>query len=105
MSLGSLNSAPSVQMGDEGLIKVVDHFKYLGAYCSADGSNVKELNHMIGKAPGAFKELEKVWKDRYINLDTKMKLYNACVLSTLLYASECWTLTERDESRLNAFDI
>ena len=34
-----------------------------------------------------------------------MKFYNACVLSTLLYAAECWTLTETDESRLDAFDM
>ena len=34
-----------------------------------------------------------------------MKFYNACVLSTLLYAAECWSLTERDEARLDAFDM
>ncbi|XP_072048928.1 uncharacterized protein [Amphiura filiformis] len=34
-----------------------------------------------------------------------MKFYNVCVLSTLLYASECWTLTERDESRLDTVDL
>ena len=46
-----------------------------------------------------------VWKDRYINLNTKMTFYNACVLSTLLYGAECWSLTERDEARLDAFDM
>ena len=83
----------------------MDHFKYLGAYCSANGTNIKELNNRIGKASGAFRELDKVWRDRNINLDTKMKFYNACVLSTLMYAAECWTLTERDEARLDAFDM
>ena len=34
-----------------------------------------------------------------------MKFYNSCVLSTLLYAAECWSLTERDEARLDAFDM
>ena len=96
---------PVVPLGDEGNIKVVDHFKYLGAYCSADGSNTKELNNRIGKASAAFRELDKVWKDRNISLNTKMKFYNAGVLSTLLYAAECWTLTERDEARLDAFDM
>ena len=38
-------------------------------------------------------------------METKLKFYNACVLSTLLYAAECWTLTERDEARLDAFDM
>ncbi|XP_072037001.1 uncharacterized protein [Amphiura filiformis] len=72
---------------------------------NADGSNTKELNNRIGRATGAFRELDKVWKDRNINLETKLKFYNACVLSTLLYAAECWTLTERDEARLDAFDM
>ena len=98
-------SNPIVPLGNEGNIKVVEHFKYLGAYCSADGTNVKELNNRVGKASAAFRELDKVWRDRNISLDTKMKFYNACVLSTLLYAAECWTLTERDEARLDAFDM
>ena len=71
----------------------------------ANGTNVEELNSRIGKASAAFRELDKVWRDRNINLDTKLKFYNACVLSTLLYPCECWTLTERDEARLDAFDM
>ena len=47
----------------------------------------------------------KIWKDHNINLDTKMKFYNVCVLCTLLYDAECWTLTETDDSRLDAFDM
>ena len=84
---------------------MVDHFKYLGAYCSADGTNMKELNCRIGKAAGAFKELNTIWKDRYISLPTKMQIYRACVLSTLLYGAECWTLKPTDEGRLDAFDM
>ena len=95
----------SFHSAKKGNIKVVDHFRHLGAYCSADGSNTKELNNRIGKASAAFRELDKVWKDRNISLTTKMKFYNACVLSTLLYATECWTLTERDEARLDVFDM
>ena len=51
---------PIVPLGNEGHIKVVQHFKYLGAYCSSDGSNTKELNNRIGRASAAFRELEKV---------------------------------------------
>ena len=65
----------------------------------------KEINHRIGKASGTFRELDMVWKDLYINRSTKLKFYNACVLSTPLYAAECWSLTERDEARLDAFDM
>ena len=101
----SSKTTPAVPLANEGIIKVVDHFKYLGAYSSADGFNAKEINHRKGKASGTFRELDMVWKDRYINLSTNLKFYNACVLSTLLYAAECWSLTERDEARLDAFDM
>ena len=67
--------------------------------------NVKELNIRIGKASAAFRELDKEWRDRNINLDTLMKFYNACVLSTFLYECECWALTEWGEARFDAFDM
>ena len=34
---------------------------------------------------------------------TKLKLYQSCVLSTLLYGSECWRMTEVDLEKLSAF--
>ena len=77
-------TTPAVPLRNEGIIKVVDHFEYPGAYSSAEGFNAKEINHRIGKAWGTFRELDMVWKDLFINLSTKMKFYNAFVLSTLL---------------------
>ena len=106
MSIGQASASnPIVPLGNEGRIKVVSYFKYLGAFCSADGTNFKELSSRIGRASASFRELDKVWRDRNINLDTKMKFYAACVLSTLLYACKCWILTERDKARLDAFDM
>ena len=40
-----------------------------------------------------------------LTLNTKMKVYQACVLSTLLYGSEAWTLYMHQERRLNAFHM
>ena len=37
------SSTPIVPLGNEGNIKVVEHFKYLAAFCSADGTIGKEL--------------------------------------------------------------
>ena len=98
-------SNPIVPLGNEGLIKVVDHFRYLGAFCGADGTNVGELNSRVGMASAASRELDRVWRDRDINLDTKMKFSSARVLSTIMCACGCWTFAERDEAGLNAFDV
>ena len=48
---------------------------------------------------------ERVWYNAMLTLNTKMKVYQACVLSTLLYGSEAWTLYSRQEQRLIAFHM
>ena len=36
---------------------------------------------------------------------TKIQVYRACVVSTLLYGSESWTLRTQQERRINAFHM
>ena len=58
MSIGKPTSSnPIFPLGNEGNIKVVEHFMYLGAFSSTDGTNVKELNNRIGKAAGTFRRV------------------------------------------------
>ena len=40
-----------------------------------------------------------------LTIKTKTQVYQACVLSTLLYSSESWTLYTRQECRLNMFHL
>ena len=44
-----------------------------------------------------------VWERNRIKLDTKLKVYRAVVLPTLLYACETWTVYQRHAKRLNHF--
>ena len=75
MSVGQASVPnPIVLLGNEGLIKVVDNFKYLAAFCSANGTNFKELNSRIGRASAALRELYKVWRDCNINSKDTSKL-------------------------------
>jgi hypothetical protein len=45
----------------------------------------------------------RVWRSDILSPNTKIQLYNALVMSTLLYASETWTLTEAQVERLEVF--
>ena len=64
------------------------------------------FNGQIGKAASAMSKLsERVWENRKLTINKKMKVYQACVLSTLLYSSEAWTLYARQERRLNTFHM
>ena len=54
----------------------------------------------------AFGRLRKsVWDRQGLNIQTKLKVYQAMVLTALLYASETWTVYSRHEKVLNRFHI
>ena len=50
-----------------------------------------------------FKELNNIWRSTQYCINTKLKLYQSCVVSTLLYGSECWRMTEVDLNKLRSF--
>ena len=51
----------------------------------------------------AFGSLREVLVDDKLSIATRRQLYNACVLSVLLYGSECWTSLCSDLRHLEAF--
>ena len=100
-----VSSAPSITIGSYTL-EVVENFTYLGSTISSNLSLDAELNKRIGKAAMALARLGKrVWDNSMLTIGTKMKVYQACVLSTLLYGSESWTLYSHQECRLNSFHL
>ena len=48
---------------------------------------------------------KRVWSNNNLTVNTKMLVYKACVLSTLLYSSESWTSYAAQERRLNTFHL
>ena len=85
-------------------LKVVDSFVYLGSTISKDGTLDVEIRHRIAKASVAFGRLEeRVWKDTGITTNTKLSVYEACVLTALLYGSETWTTYRRHIKLLERF--
>lgn len=100
-----VSTAPSISIGDCTL-DVVEDFTYLGSTISSNLSLDTELNRRIGKASTAMARLTKrVWENTMLTIKTKTQVYQACVLSTLLYGSESWTPYTRQERRLNAFHL
>ena len=47
--------------------------------------------------------LKRIWSDKRLTLDTKLRIYQTLVLSVLLYAAETWTLLSADVRTLDAF--
>ena len=85
-------------------LQVVDKFTYLGSTLSRVMQINDEVNARIAKASAAFGRLHgNVWDRSGIRLDTKLKIYKAVVLSTLLYACEMWTVYQWRAKRLTHF--
>ena len=80
----------------------VDKFTYLDSTISNNGTIDAEISRRIQSAASAFGKLRsRLWDQRGIHLKTKMKVYRAIVIPTLLYSSETWTLYRRHIKRLD----
>ena len=85
-------------------LQVADKFTYIGSTLSRVVHIDDKVNARIAKASAAFVRLRgSVWDRSGIRLDTKLKIYKAVVLPTLLYACETWTVYQRHAKRLNHF--
>ncbi|PFX21557.1 hypothetical protein AWC38_SpisGene13952 [Stylophora pistillata] len=85
---------------------VVHYFTYLGSTVTDNLSLDVELDKRVGKAAATLARLTtSVWSNPMLTETTKMAVYNACVISTLLYGSETWMTYARPERRLNTFHM
>jgi hypothetical protein len=76
-------------------IKKSSDFCYLGSMVAEDGAASTDVNVRIQKFRGSFSELRKVWLSTSIRKETKIKIFNACVKSLLLYRCETWLVTSQ----------
>ena len=91
---------------DGAKLNFVDHFCYLGSNLSADGSLDKKITCRISKASRSFGQLQsRVWRARGISSQTKIAVYRAIVLPSLLYACETWTCYRRHLKQLDQFHL
>ena len=104
--LGQDITAPPVITIDDYELKVIHQFTYLGSTITNNLSLDPEIDKRIRKAATTLARLtSRVWTNPKLTMKTKMAVYNACVLSTLLYGSETWTMYACQEKRLNTFHL
>ena len=92
---------PSISI-DNATLKNVENFTYLGSYLSSDVSLDKEIAIHLSKASNSFGRLwSRVWNEWGLKEKTKIAVYKAVVLSSLLYGCESWICYRRHLKRLN----
>ena len=102
---GKSYSEPTITVNGQKL-QVFDKFTYLESTLSRAVHIDDEVTARTAKASVAFGRLRtNVWERNGIRLDTKLKVYKAVVLPTLLYACETWTVYQRHAKTLNHFHL
>ena len=86
-----------VKAKDGTTLKVVQNFKYLGAWTE---STEKDLSVRKALAWSACHKLRKIWTSG-LSANIKVRLFVATVESVLLYGAETWTLTKALKKQLD----
>ena len=98
-----VSSTPNISI-DDCTLKVVEDFTYFDS--SSNLSLESELSKRFGKVASAMARLsDRKWENPSLTTNTKIRVYRACVLSTLLYGSGTWTLYSHQECRLDSFHL
>ncbi|XP_069745531.1 uncharacterized protein [Narcine bancroftii] len=85
-------------------LKTVNQFTYLGCTISSDARIDNEIDNRFAKANSAFGRLHKrVWKNNQLKNLTKISVYRAVVIPTLLCGSESWVLYRHHLRLLECF--
>ena len=105
MHQGSAGSNSEINV-DGSSLDSVDKFCYLGSTLAKNLDPNEEITKRIGKAAMNFGLLRKrAWENNKLSTKVKIRIYETCVLSSLLYCAETWTTYARHIKRLNSFHL
>ena len=87
-------------------LAATDKFVYLGSTMANNATIDDEISLRISRASASFGRLkDRVWARRGLSHETKLQVYHAVVLPSLLYACETWTVYSRHLQRLQSFHM
>ena len=84
-------------------LPTTEEFTYLRSTVRHDSGAGSDIRNRLNQARNALRMLNSVWKSSQYSSKSKLRLYQSCVFSILLYGSECWRMTERDLNKLSTF--
>lgn len=87
-------------------LEMVSAYEYLGTIISNDGKLDLEIANRTKKTSRIYYAINNtILGKREISQETKLHVYNAITVPTLLYASETWVTNRKHESAINAAEM
>ena len=80
--------------------KSCGEFIYLGSKIDTSASATPEIKRRINMAMVSFAKLNRIWKAKSLSRRTKAALYQAIILSVMLYNAEVWPIRQQDMKAL-----
>jgi hypothetical protein len=93
----------SVAIGDKHF-EVVKEFVYLGSLMTPTNDASLEIQRRIQTANRCFFGLRKHLRSSHLSRQTKFTIHKTLIRPVLLYGSETWVLTKREENQLLVFE-
>ncbi len=85
-------------------IATADSFTYLSCTITKGQPQDTEVSTRLLKAARAFDMLRHaIWYRKSVSITRRLRIFRACILLVLLYGSEIWSLTIRQEQRIITF--
>ena len=82
-NLGTGDPAADITVANN-TIETVTEFRYLGSIQSSSGRCYPDLHRRIGVVSSAMHSMQRCWRQNCLSLNTKLRLYQTCVLQILL---------------------
>ena len=96
-------SRPTVGSNDEDLATVYG-FQYLGHWFEVDGGQEANVQRWIAMARRTFGDMRKAWDTKRLSDNVKLRMYEAMVISRLVYGHEAYVLDEKTKKALRNFN-
>lgn len=87
-----------------GELKQVDNFIYLGSKISSDAKCSDDIKSRLAMGMAVMVKLTKIWKNKSISTQTKLRLMKSLVWSVATYGCESWVLKKAEEKQIQSFE-
>lgn len=85
--------------------EVVQSYIYLGSTITNTGSCEEEIKRRCAVTRSAVEKLTKIWKDRRITKNTKVRLMRCLIFPIFLYGAETWTIHQKCRKKIDALEM